>query len=210
MLASTYAVVIGEGHHNDHGIDKNPFRLQSRPVAAYHGDLMWNWFELGVLVALNALIDTVIVLVLQKRSFDGQLKKIWNMKVELEDMNGEVIKVPLTRIIKDKDGNQVETTEMVIAPLWLTIMHGAGQMAAEHVKMAVLSAKGKVARQLNTAALMGDADMNPATIAAIELLPRKYQGIALMLSKYLGKGGTTEGGAVQSSKRGESGFKPGI
>ena len=82
-------------------------------------------------------------------------------------------------------------------------------MAAQQVKMSLLSAKGKISRQLNTAALMGEADMSPTTLAAIELLPKKYQGIALMLSKYLGKG-QPQGGPDQSSKRGQTDYKPGV
>ncbi len=127
---------------------------------------------------------------------------LWNQKVELQDMDGTIIKIPVTKVIKDKDGNEIEQVTNEVGPLWLTVAYGLGTFAANQVKMSILSAKGKISRQLNTAALVGDADMNPATLAAIELLPRKYQGIALMLSKYLGRGGQPGGGAELSSKPG--------
>jgi len=148
--------------------------------------------------------NIVLILYLNPKRTRNLISEIWNDKIELTDLNGDIIKVPITKIVKDKDGNEVETTEMVVAPLWYTILYGAGSMAAEHVKMSLLSAKGKISKQLNTAALMGEADMSPATLAAIELLPRKYQAIALMLSKYLGKG-STGGGAGESSLTGKIG-----
>ena len=109
-----------------------------------------NFLELVLLVTINAFIDTVIVLVLQKRSFNTQLQNIWNMKVELTDLNGEVIKVPVTKIVKNKEGEELEQTDMIVAPLWYTILYGAGTMAAQQVKMSILSAKGKISRELNT------------------------------------------------------------
>ena len=140
--------------------------------------------------------NIVLILYLNPKRTRNLISQIWNDKIELQDLDGQVIKVPVTRIIKDKEGNEVEKVDMVVAPLWYTILYGAGSMAATQVKMSLLSAKGKVARQLNTAALMGDADMSPATLAAIELLPKKYQAIALMLQKYLGRNqpGQAEGG----------------
>ena len=153
--------------------------------------------------------NIVLILYLNPKRTRNLISQIWNDKIELTDLNGEIIKVPITKIVKDKDGNELEHTEMVVAPLWYTILYGAGSMAAEHVKMSLLSAKGKISRQLNTAALMGDADMSPTTLAAIELLPKKYQGIALMLSKYLGKG-QPQGGPDQSSNVGRTGGKGAI
>jgi len=133
--------------------------------------------------------NIVLILYLNPKRTRNLISQIWNDRIELEDLNGEVIKVPVTTIVKDKDGNELEKTEMVVAPLWYTILYGAGSMAAERVKMSLLSAKGKVARELNQAALVGDPDISPAIAAAIAGLPRKYQAIALMLQKYLkGKG----------------------
>ena len=133
--------------------------------------------------------NIVLILYLNPKRTRNLISQIWNDKIELMDLNGEIIKVPITKIVKDKEGNEFEQTEMVVAPLWYTILYGAGSMAAERVKMAVLSSKGKIARQLNDAAMAGDPDISPAVAAAISTLPRKYQAIALMLQKYLkGKG----------------------
>ena len=143
--------------------------------------------------------NIVLILYLNPKRTRNLISEIWNDKIELTDLNGDIIKVPITKVVKDKDGNQVETTEMVVAPLWYTILYGAGSMAAEHVKMSLLSAKGKISKQLNTAALAGEADFNPAMLAAIEMLPNKYKAVGIMLAKYLSKG-STGGGAVQSSR----------
>jgi hypothetical protein len=160
--------------------------------------------DLVLLVAINALIDTIIVLVLQKRSFNTQLQNIWNMKVELTDLNGEVIKVPVTKIVKNKDGNELEQTDMIVAPLWYTILYGAGTMAAQQVKMSILSAKGKISRELNTAAMQGI--VSPAMAAGLEMLPKKWQGPAAIILQLVGKG-QPQGGPDQSSKHGQTGGK---
>ena len=160
------------------------------------------WIVAFMLVGFDVLLVLVLNPFINRMYTDRLVKDVWNKKVELCDLNGDVIKVPVTRVIKDKDGNEVEQTEMVVAPLWYTILYGAGSMAATQVKMSLLSAKGKVSRDLNKMALMGEAGMNPATLAAIELLPNKYKGIALMLANYLGKG-QPPGGPDQSSNRGK-------
>jgi hypothetical protein len=131
--------------------------------------------------------NIVLILYLNPKRTRNLISQIWNDKIELEDLNGEVIKVPVTRIVKDKEGNEVEQTEMVVAPLWYTILYGAGSMAATQVKMSLLSAKGKIARELNTAAMAGSVD--PAIAAGLEMLPRKWQGPAAIILNLLGKGG---------------------
>ena len=153
--------------------------------------------------------NIVMILYLNPKRTRNLISKIWNDKIELVDLNGEVIKVPVTKIVKDKAGNEFEQTEMVVAPLWYTILYGAGSMAAQQVKMSLLSAKGKISRELNKAAMA--AELDPVTLAALEFLPKKWQGVGAILAKYMGKrGGTTEGGATQSSKPGQTGFKPGV
>lgn len=146
--------------------------------------------------------NIVLILFLNPKRTRNLISQIWNDKIELRDLNGEVIKVPVTKIVKDKEGNEFEQTEMVLAPLHYTILYSAGQLAAAHVKMSLLSAKGKISRELNTAAMAGA--VSPAMAAGLEMLPKKWQGPAAIILQYLGKG-QPPGGPDQSSKRGGKG-----
>jgi len=162
------------------------------------------WLILG-----NFVLNVILILYLNPKRTHSLVKQIWNEKIELEDLNGEIIKVPITKIVKDKDGNEVQSTEMVVGPLWYTVLWGAGQMAATQVKMAVLSGKGKISRALNEAALGGEAGaLTPAAQAVIAGLPRKWQGPALLLAQALqGQGAGRSTGPGQSER---SGYSPGI
>ncbi len=144
----------------------------------------------------------MLILYLNPKRTRNLISQIWNDKIELRDLNGEVIKIPVTKVVKDKDGNEFEQTEMVLAPLHYTILYSAGQMAAAHVKMSILSAKGKVSRELNTAAMSGL--VTPAMAAGIEMLPKKWQGPAAIILQMLGKG-QPSGGPDQSSNKGGKG-----
>jgi hypothetical protein len=88
--------------------------------------------------------------------------------------------------------------------LWYTILYGAGTMAAQQVKMSILSAKGKISRELNTAAMQGI--VSPAMAAGLEMLPKKWQGPAAIILQLVGKG-QPQGGPDQSSKHGQTGGK---
>jgi hypothetical protein len=209
-LVTTYTTAIGEGCTND----ADNSSLQSRVRAAYHGENMISLEGIIIVVAwcisLSVAIFVVPKLAAARACVNFGLKKVSQDGVTFftpVGLDGEPFKIPVGETT-DKEGNVVVV--MGYAPLAYAMPWLAAEMVGQKVHLMSQSAKGKIAKQLNMAGLLGDADFNPATIAAIELLPRKYQGIALMLSKYLGKGGTTEGGAVQSSKRVESGFKPGI
>ena len=113
-------------------------------------------------------------------------------------LDGEPFKIPIAT--KEKEDGTVEVVEGY-APLAYALPYLAAHMAAEKIKFASMSAKGKIARQLNLASVAGEADFHPATLAAIEMLPKKYQGVALMLAQYLGKTnqspGTGGGGGIQ-------------
>jgi hypothetical protein len=115
-------------------------------------------------------------------------------------LDGEPFKIPIAT--KEKEDGTVEVIEGY-APLAYALPYLAAHMAAEKVKMSLLSAKGKISRQLNTAALAGEAGFNPATLAAIEILPKKFQGIALMLAQYLGQ--STPGQPKPSERSGGRG-----
>jgi hypothetical protein len=116
-------------------------------------------------------------------------------------LDGEPFKIPIAQ--KEKEDGSIEIVEGY-APLAYALPYLAAHMASEKIKFSLLSAKGKVARQLNTAALAGEANFNPATLAAIEMLPKKWQGPALMIANYLGQttnqGPPTQGGGDSKGK----------
>ena len=60
--------------------------------------------------------NIVLILYLNPKRTRNLISEIWNDKIELVDLNGEVIKVPVTKIVKDKEGNELEQTDMVVAP----------------------------------------------------------------------------------------------
>jgi len=114
-------------------------------------------------------------------------------------LDGEPFKIPIAT--KEKEDGSIEVVEGY-APLAYALPYLAAHMAAEKIKMSVLSAKGKISRQLNSASLAGEASFNPATLAAIEMLPKKYQGVALMLAQYLGQGPNQGGEASKAPRSG--------
>jgi hypothetical protein len=114
-------------------------------------------------------------------------------------LDGKPFKIPIAT--KEREDGSVEVIEGY-APLAYALPYLAAHMASEKIKMSLLSAKGKISRQLNSAALAGEANFNPATLAAIELLPKKFQGIALMLSQYLGNAQNNQGQASPEGRRG--------
>ena len=146
--------------------------------------------------------NIVLILWLNPKRTRNLISEIWNDKIELVDLNGEIIKVPVTRTVTNKEGQELEITDMVVAPLWYTILYGAGSMAAQQVKMSLLSAKGKISRELNTAAMSGL--VSPAMAAGLEMLPKRWQGPAAIILQMLGKG-QPQGGPDQSSNRGQTG-----
>ena len=154
--------------------------------------------------------NIVLILYLNPKRTRNLISQIWNDKIELEDLNGEVIKVPITKIVKDKEGNEVEHTEMVVGPLWYTIMWGLGTMAADRVKMSILSAKGKVARQFNSevaAADLAAAGFSVGEMALLEQAPAKIRPFLLIAAKWLkskqgqGAGGSEAFQTMQSPLR---------
>ena len=164
--------------------------------------------DLGWIVAISLILFDILLALglgpLVSRYWTKQIvSDIWNQKVELEDLNGEIIKVPITKIIKNKEGQEIQQTDMVVAPLWYTILYGAGTMAAEHVKMSFLSSKGKLARQLNTLSEAGEAiGMDPKAAALLQMLPKKWVGPAAMIMQLMGKNAST---GTQTPHRGGGG-----
>ena len=158
-------------------------------VGAWCISLLVALFIVPKLAAARACVNFGLVLVEQNgREFYTPL-----------GLDGKPFKVPIATREKE-DG----TTEVVegYAPLAYALPYLAAHMAAEKIKFSLLSAKGKISRQLNSAALAGEAGFNPATLAAIEILPKKYQGVALMLAQYLGQGQNQGGEASKAPRSG--------
>jgi len=164
--------------------------------------------DLGWIVAISLILFDILLALglgpLVSRYWTRQIvRDIWNSKVELEDLNGEVIKVPITKIVKNKEGAEVEQTDWVVAPLWYTILYGAGTMAANQVKMSVLSAKGKLSRQLNSLSEAGEAiGMDPKAAALLQMLPKRWVGPVALIMQLMGKSPST---GTQTPHRGGGG-----
>ena len=155
----------------------------------------------GVLVAVGWTISVVLwaVLYMKSRNIEKNMSNIWNTKVELHDLNGEVIKVPV-KVKKgtDAEGNDILETKMVIAPLWYTIATIGGTMAVEHFKGWFMNQKSQLSKGLSKAAL-GEAAAGGDLMSLMSFLPKKAQtAIAvIMAAKNMGKGGQ-QGGQQQS------------
>lgn len=144
------------------------------------------WIVAFALIAL----DVVLVLVVNPIITKWRIKQLWNDHVELEDLNGEVIKIPYET--KGKDGNPV--VEMKVGPLWASVGYAVSSLVSNHVKMSLLSAKGKISRELNTVELLGQAQslgLSEAAVAAVSFLPKKYQAVGMMIASKLMQGGVT-------------------
>ena len=103
----------------------------------------------GMLVAVGWTISVVLWAFLYKKSrnIEKNMSNIWNTKVELHDLNGDVIKVPVqTKKGEDGEGNPVFETKMVIAPLWYTIATIGGTMAVEHFKGWFMNQKSQLSK----------------------------------------------------------------
>ena len=136
------------------------------------------------------------------------IRDIWNQKVELEDLNGEVIKVPITTLVKDKDGKEYQKTDYIVAPLWYSVMYGTSEIVGTKVIKSVASMKGKGSAMLNkmmTGELMESGVLDPADGQLIALADAlggqkwaKRAAVALGLKKKFGGPssgtGTTQGG----------------
>ena len=164
--------------------------------------------DLGWIVAISLILFDILLALglgpLVSRYWTRQIvSDIWNQKVELEDLDGSVIKVPQSKIIKHQDGTEEVKTEMVVGPLWMSVMYAAAQLSAEHIKMSLLSAKGKLSRQLNTLSEAGEAiGMDPKAAALLQMLPKKWVGPAAMIMQLMGKNAPT---GTQTPQRGGGG-----
>lgn len=161
-----------------------------------------DWSAVLVISAAWMISLTVAVLIYRKsRMIDKKISDLWNMKVELKDLNGETIKVPIPyQKGQDADGNPIIETRMEVAPLWYTIMFAAGNLAVEHFKAWFNNQKSHMAKafQKNLAgeALAGGEGNEMAAILSI--MPKKIVQ-AYGLYQMLQRGGIMKGGQGSNS-----------
>ena len=160
----------------------------------------------GVLVAVGWSISVLLWAVLYKKSrnIDANMKNIWNAKVELKDLNGEVIKVPVqVKKGQDAEGNDIFETNMVIAPLWYTVGMVGGEIALQKFQAWFNNQKSHLSKRLSGAA-MGEAMQGGGDLGALmTMLPKKAQtAMALiMAAKNLGGGGQQGGGGSSGGQK---------
>ena len=152
----------------------------------------------GVLVAVGWSISVILwaFLYRKSRNIEKNMSNIWNTKVELHDLNGQVIKVPVkTAKGEDADGNPVFETKMVIAPLWYTIATIGGTMAVEHFKGWFMNQKSQLSKGLSKAAI-GELGQGGDLSALMAFLPKKAQTAmaVIMAAKNMGGGGGQQAG----------------
>ena len=157
---------------------------------------------LGILVVINAVVDTLIVLVILSKRQERMMgvAKVENDGGEMIyaplDPNGKPIKIPVG--VKEVDGEQVVVLDY--APLAYSLPFMAADMAAMKLKMMLLGQKGQISQAIRNKALSeGDQE------ALFAMLPKKVQG-ALAIARMLGVGvnkGVPDG-QVQVVNRGKA------
>lgn len=152
-------------------------------------------------------ISLLVVNLRRSKKVQRLVENLWNEKVELLDLNGEVIKVPVTRLKgEDEDGNPVYETEMVVAPLWYTIMFSAGTVAVTHFKAWFNNQKSHMSKRLGKEALKDMAEGEGDAMTLLSVLPAKWQKVIAggMLLKRMGDG---HGGKPRGPGKADSGEK---
>lgn len=137
------------------------------------------------------------------RHIDKNLKNIWNTRVELEDINGEVIRVPVqVKKGEDAEGKPIFETKMVVAPLWYTIATIGGTMAVQHFQQWFNNQKSHLSKRLQAGAL-GDAMKGDGDLGALmTMLPKKAQTALAIIqaARGLQGGGGGSGGGSGGEK----------
>ena len=136
---------------------------------------------------------------ISERKIDRKLKNIWNERVELEDIDGSVIKIPVRY---QKDDGSVETKHE-IGPLWMSVAYGLGSFAGNQIKMAIMGEKGRMSQKLG-ANLLAQAQKGEVPMEAVfEFLPKKAQKALAVVQALKAMAGTGQGGemTVQASNR---------
>ena len=136
---------------------------------------------------------------MKSRNIEKNMSNIWNTKIELRNLDGEIIKVPVqVKKGETAEGEPIYETKMVIAPLWYTVATVGGSMAVEHFKGWFNNQKSQLSKGLSKAA-MGEAAAGGDLMGLMSFLPKKAQTAMaiIMAAKNMGKGGQ-QGGQQQS------------
>ncbi len=140
---------------------------------------------LAMLVVINAVVDTIIVLVV----LSGRTERMMGV-TKVRSSNGDEIYAPLgpdgeaiqIPIGTKEDEEGVVKPVMGYAPLGYTLAWLAADAAAVKVKMGLLNAKGQISKAIQGRAL-AEGDMD----ALMGILPKKAQA-AIAIAKMLGLG----------------------
>ena len=108
---------------------------------------------------------------ISKRQIRKTINGVWNEPVELQDVDGSVIKIPVK--YEDKDGNI--QTKMVVGPLWMSVAYGLGSFASNQIKMSVLGSKGNLSKKLDGAMINAYQKGELPVESLAEILPKKWQ-----------------------------------
>ena len=134
--------------------------------------------EIMLMAAMNAIIDTIIVLVILSRRTERMMgvAKVRNERGETIyaplDPDGEPIKVPVARV--GKDGKVVVTDE------YAGLAYALPTLAVTQLKASIMGKAGKLTQQANQAVLEG-MDINQAANAmALQAFAKGQYGKALM------------------------------
>ena len=139
---------------------------------------MISFAEILLMATLNAIIDTIIVLVILSRRTERMMgvAKVKNSDGEIIyaplDPDGKPLKVPVAR--KDEDG-KVKVTDEYVGLAW-----ALPTLAAASLKATITGKAGKLVQDANAAVLEG-MDINQASTAmALQAFAKGRYGQALM------------------------------
>ena len=107
---------------------------------------------------------------ISKRQIRKTINQVWNEPIELKDVDGQIIKIP----VRHEVNGQIET-KMIIGPLWMTVAYGLGSFSVNQIKMSLLGQKGRLSQKLD-GELMAKVQAGelPAEMLS-EVLPKKWQ-----------------------------------
>jgi len=139
---------------------------------------------------------------ISKRQIRKTINGVWNEPVELQDVDGSVIKIPVK--YTDKDGNV--QTKMVVGPLWMSVAYGLGSFSVNQIKMSLLGSKGNLSKKLDGEMMKAYQRGEVPAEALAEMLPKKWQKYIAgyqILSQWLGARGAPAGQelTIQASNR---------
>jgi len=134
--------------------------------------------EILLMATLNAIIDTIIVLVILSKRTERMMgvTKVRNDEGEIIyaplDPDGKPLKVPVAR--KDDDG------KVTVSDEYVGLAYALPTLAVTQLKASILGKAGKLTQEANAAVLAG-MDVNQAAQAmALQAFARGQYGKALM------------------------------